>query len=285
MFTWVAIYKELAKKITGQKDSPDHLLQIVKDIKNKGLKTISLTDKMEDGTKTELKVIDPFTFFAMFNRGITHKNRMAILEYLKTYFDLKSPVPIDFDGIPVVQSTAAWFFGYAYKRNDEDIDLLWRLAERAVTKDNIRPNLFDRCLNIWGVGVAKLTVGLFWLQPDKFMPLDKLSLAYFKQRNIDTNVSDYNSYENFLKKIKSSGNSYKTISLEAFQEAISGNHDNKNGASMVEDLRKKPDFKEFKNVHYVKERSRVPAEDWLHCSYISDPHKKMLYGCRQLNGA
>ncbi len=250
MFSWVAIYKELAEQIIEQKNFPERLVQIVKDIKNEGLKAISLVDQLEDGTKTELTIIDPLTFFAMFNRGITHKNRIAILEYLKAYFDLKAPIPYDFDGIPVVQNTAAWFFGYAYKRNDEDIDLLWRLSVQAVTQDNIQSNLFDKCLNIWGVGLAKLTVGLFWLQPDKFMPLDKLSLAYLSQKNVNTNVSDSSSYRKFINSIKSYGKSFKAISLEAYQDAISDNHNHKKVAPLVESLRKKSDFIEFKSVHY-----------------------------------
>lgn len=63
MFTWVPMYKELADKIIGYEDRQAELLQILKDLSKQGSKIISLKDKGTGGAETELKEIDPFTFF------------------------------------------------------------------------------------------------------------------------------------------------------------------------------------------------------------------------------
>ena len=86
MFTWVPIYKELAEKIIEYEDRQAELLQILKDLSKEGSKIISLKDKGVGSIETELKEIDPFTFFATFNRGITEENRKIILAFLKDRF-------------------------------------------------------------------------------------------------------------------------------------------------------------------------------------------------------
>lgn len=46
--------------------------------------------------------IDPFTILGLFNKGITNANRIAVLERISMVFDIKSKVPDNFDGIPVL---------------------------------------------------------------------------------------------------------------------------------------------------------------------------------------
>ena len=49
------------------------------------------------------------------------KSGHAILSEIKQKFGLTSPLPEDFDGIPVVNNQRSWFFSYQYRRQKDDI--------------------------------------------------------------------------------------------------------------------------------------------------------------------
>src|SRR5271165_3627529 len=106
------MYTELGRKILAYRDRQPDLVKILKDMDAQGLPVGAVNDKDLKGNETLLKVIDPFTFYSCFNRGLKEENRIAILAHLKAKLDLKSEVPNDFDGIPVVNSLKAWFFPY-----------------------------------------------------------------------------------------------------------------------------------------------------------------------------
>ena len=98
--------------------------------------------------------IDPFTVFGLFNKGITNANRIAILESFATVFNIKSKVPDNFDGIPVLNNLKATYYGSKDDRQAADIDNLWRLYESAINlaeKDDaanreIFTKWYDTCL-------------------------------------------------------------------------------------------------------------------------------------------
>ena len=74
MFTWIPLYKELAAKILDYRERQGDLIQIVREMESKDLPVISTADKKE-GKTLPLDEIDPFTFFACFNRRQTDENR------------------------------------------------------------------------------------------------------------------------------------------------------------------------------------------------------------------
>ena len=47
-------------------------------------------------------------------------------------FDMKSDVPTDFTGIPIVNNQRSYFFGYKSYRGKDDIENLWRLLENVI---------------------------------------------------------------------------------------------------------------------------------------------------------
>ncbi|MEE8186506.1 MAG: AAA family ATPase, partial [Nitrososphaerales archaeon] len=187
MFTWRSIYAELIEKLLPYRERQKDLIQILKTIEGKGLKIISLIDVEADDTQKPLEVIDPFTFFANLNRGITHDNRRSILAELKREFGLKSDLPSDFDGIPIVNLLQSWFFPYEKTRRPDDIDNLWSLAESCISHPpgELDPMLFERCLKIQTIGSAKLTIGLFWLNPEQYLPLDSRTASYLEEQRVD----------------------------------------------------------------------------------------------------
>lgn len=112
MFTWIPIYKELAKALLPFRTRQQELIQILDQIKKTGVPIIRLIDAPKPAVLPTLATIDPFTFFANFNRGLTPENRNTILETLKSKFRLQSAIPSDFSGVPVVDQRQSWFFPY-----------------------------------------------------------------------------------------------------------------------------------------------------------------------------
>lgn len=204
-FTWIPFYKELAQKLLAYKDRQSELIGFLEKIRDFWLPSIPLRDKDIDGTEIMLEAIDPFTFLACFNRGISDENRLKIAAELKIKFNVSSDCPTDFSGIPVLNNQKSWLFGFKKDRQPEDIPLLWEIAENAITNpDNIAPDLFNSCLNIKGVGATYLTVGLFWLNPEKFAACDKVITSYLKDKGLVFNgVKSFSDYTTYCQNIKS----------------------------------------------------------------------------------
>jgi len=219
MFSWIPFYEELASMIINYRNRQNDLIDILKELKGMNLRTINLDDKDNNG-KVPLDEIDPFTFFATFNRGIKDHNRIDILTTIKDRLQIRADVPSDFEGIPVVHMMQARFFLYKKDRNPGDIEALWDLAEAATIEeiDTLKKDLFNRCIETKTVGIPKLTMGLFWLRPMKFMPLDKRSQKFFKKEGIATDVSDFDSYKTFLQKVRGEfKDSFPEISRKAYK--------------------------------------------------------------------
>ena len=90
MFSWKPIYIELAQKLLAYRDKQGELLTWLQDMKQAALPAISVTDFKPEGTAITLLEIDPFTFFANFNRGIKNEHRVEILRILKSKMGLVS---------------------------------------------------------------------------------------------------------------------------------------------------------------------------------------------------
>ena len=212
-YTWIPIYKELSVKLLEFENRQSDLLDIIKKIASTGIPMIPIQDKHSATETAELTEIDPFTFYSCFNRGITNDNRKQILAELKDLFNLKSDLPDDFDGIPVMTNQKSWFFAYKYDRGEKDIKLLWKLFREAVTSE-ITESTFNSVLNIKGVRI-NITIGLFWIMPDKYLSLDSVMKEY---SGIDFDRLDYNKYYEVMNIIKQkfSGSSFEAISFDAW---------------------------------------------------------------------
>lgn len=223
MFTWIPIYTELAEKLLAYRDRQNELLGMINDLKNEGLKPVGTSDKDKHNKPIPLAEIDPFTFFANFNRSRFKKeSRCKVLEHLQTKFHLGSKVPEDFDGIPVVPPFGAWFFPYAGKREADDIPSLWALAKATVSNppEKLDPKLFDRCLQIKSVGPPKLTMGMFWLNPRHYIALDENNRKLFEGNAIDGTVTDLPTYLRLIEQVNAKfGTDYPKISRTAWDQS------------------------------------------------------------------
>lgn len=190
-FQWVAFYEEFADKLYEYIDHKDELFKIMKDLQSKHSLFEFLHLERDDWWSGRNYEIDPFTVMAVMNRGISDHNRTFVGEVFAETFDIKGPVPTNFSGIPVVNNMSSFF-------TDDSEDNLWTLFETALrySETNDMPDefsyAFNRVLKIKGNGLARITMGLYWIRPRLFMTLDSRSREYIPN-TYDINVPPYRS--------------------------------------------------------------------------------------------
>ena len=197
LFSWIPFYQELAEKLLEYKDKRGDLVQFVY-----SLGDCSSFIKKDDGS--EVEDIDPFTAFAVFNRQIGDAKRVKIAKSFKDYFSVLAEVPDDFLGIPVMNNQNSTFF---YRQtSSEQIPLLWNLFEAELNDD--KSNLvvaFDSLQKFLGIK-WNLTIGMYWIRPNSYMPLDELSRNYLAKigvsvfKETDLNGKNYLSLLDTIKK-------------------------------------------------------------------------------------
>lgn len=221
MQSWQPIYRELAESILTFQNRQPELISFLRSVPSMDA-MINLHDQVVQDKETDLTEIDPFTFFASFNKGLKAEKRIAILQHLKERLGLTSSLPTEFNGIPTVNSQNAWFFPFGFERDPGDIPALWNLAAKALTDvEAIRPEDFDRCLGIKQVGLTKLTQGLFWLAPQDFIATDKHNGGYLKlHHEIELPKPTWMDYSKFLNKVaQQAGNDFSSLSMDAWNES------------------------------------------------------------------
>src|ERR1017187_5464292 len=99
MFTWRPIHEETARRLLAYENRQGELLALLEQMTQRGLNVVPVNDHPTEGTDNKLTGIDPFTFFAVFNRHLTFQNRRKNWQFLKEAWSLESAVPDDFHGI------------------------------------------------------------------------------------------------------------------------------------------------------------------------------------------
>ena len=193
MFTCIPIHQETAQRLLEFRERQSDLLAILREMQQAGLMTIKLTDKASDGTEIPLAEIDPLTFLANFNRGLRRENRIALWRFLRERWKLSAPLPEDFEGVPIANLRKAWFMPWASERTSEHVSTLWDLFEQAMQggRAGIRPETFNGCLNLHGLGMAYLSFGLFWVRPSEFLATDYKNLDLAKARGVTLTPKDH----------------------------------------------------------------------------------------------
>lgn len=194
MFNWVPLYKEIASWLLQYRNRQEELCDILRKIGYKG----NLTDQT-DKREIPLKVMDPFTFMAFIQKMRDFEKRRERLLALKNLVGLKSEVPSSYEGLPSAMALSLWYFPFKYLREDGQLDLLWDLAEQAV-HGKLKPDTFSKVYAFKGIRLAKLTQGLFWLNPEVFYPIDSHK-EFLSKKNIDTDVETLADYERVLKEV------------------------------------------------------------------------------------
>lgn len=88
-FTWINIYKELAKKLLEYRNNRKAILDFIYSNREEFMANY-LRDS--DDKDDLCKDIDPFTVFGLFNRTISDKKRINTIKKFKKFFSLSSDV-------------------------------------------------------------------------------------------------------------------------------------------------------------------------------------------------
>lgn len=177
-FDWIAFYEEFADKLLAYKDNRQRLIEKIKQVYEvTGIKLPRL-ERNENGDN-EIVDIDPFTTFGLFNKGITDANRVKICTAIKNLFEVSSPVPTYFDGIPVLNNQMATFYWFGNGRGEHDIDNLWDVFTYAIAlSSSDSPELREKFSNSFNASLSQkgvkwnLSMGLYWIRPNRFLNLD-----------------------------------------------------------------------------------------------------------------
>lgn len=207
-YDWIPIYKELADKLLQFKDDRTPLLKILSDIFDNwdGFNN-PFREKMVDN---EIHDTCPFTVFASFNKTLGNEKRKQILEKFKSAFQLKSPVPEHFTGIPLMSPLNVWFYGDINERLPEHIPNLWNLFAISTryadnpTEENKHQfiTLFDTVIKQPHVQ-WNITMGLFWIRPEYYINLDSQNRKFItKECNLTSNFKKFPSAEKYLTILK-----------------------------------------------------------------------------------
>lgn len=174
-FIWVDFYQKFADKLLEYRKDRTTLLAKLQKIYDE-INEVKFPKLEKDGS---IKDIDPFTVFALFNKGIRDKNRNAIISAISKEFVVQGvELPSTFYGIPVLNNMKANFFGF--DRGENDIDNLWDLFECAISYTTESDSKFrDQFIKAYDTVIAQpiskwmTTIGLFWIRPNKYIGLDE----------------------------------------------------------------------------------------------------------------
>lgn len=180
-FQWTNFYMELATALLEYKNNRSELIGKLKTI----FSDAGMNFPFKEKGKETYEDICPFTIFGSFNKGITNANRIALLEQFAKQFSIKSAVPTEFDGIPVVMNLSAWFFAYKGNRGEHDIDNLWDLLEKAIAySDEASAENKNAFISAYDTVTKQkmikwnITMGLYWVRPYTFINLDSTNRAF-----------------------------------------------------------------------------------------------------------
>lgn len=174
-YQWVPFYETLADKLLSYSDKRSELFELIKKVTSEQPLMKYLHFEREDWWGPRNHQIDPFSIIGVMNRGTTDANRTVLAKVLAGTFDLQLSTPTQWAGIPVMDNRKSFFAG-----PDEVWDLFTLAMEAAKTNifsDDFK-KAFEKAISVNGNGLAYITMGLYWIRPNVFMPLDGNSRTF-----------------------------------------------------------------------------------------------------------
>mgnify|MGYP000009432948 FL=1 len=210
-FTWIPFYKELSNWLLGKQNSQPELISTLKEIGISGFR-----DGTEKGKEITLQEIDPFTFLSYLNKFHSDERRVEILQDLRRKLHFSCPEPTDVSGIPTTHPMKVHLFPWKTIRGNNDINVLWELFGQ-VKEGKVDERLFQTALNIKSVGKGKLSIVLFYANPERYVPLDSNTSLYLRSKKLGYTYDSFASYNELSEKIvKTLGKRPWEISYEAY---------------------------------------------------------------------
>lgn len=233
-FTWIPFYKEFAHKLLEYKNRRQELVETIYSVldstmNDSGTSVVNYFKKDKDERLTDT---DPFSVFAIFNRTTNDKVRRECVTILKECFHISATVPSDFDGIPVLNAQKSIFVYQNGNTVEQDNSLLWNLFEKAVNHEDFGQE-YDEALKIKGVN-NNLSMGLFWICPDRFLALDSQNRAFIEKElglkiKKEPNYKEYSQIlsqvNDYMSKNTALCKNFAELSLLAWEKSNNENND------------------------------------------------------------
>lgn len=245
---WTEFYSEFADKLLEYRDDRGPLVDTIHEIhKELGFKI--MTDKFKDGSSGPIQDICPFTAMSEFNRHMDVQKRVSTQGKLAKLLGVRTPPPDDWPGVPLFFNLGRWLYPYASERDPGHIDKLWNVLAEALAyadKKSGPSKLVESFDAVTGLdtSIGMLTIGLFWIRPYVFLPLDSSTKQYLEEKIMvsDLNPQNGGEYLDLTERIrttlktKTDMDSFPRLSSAAYdynQEEDSGNEP---GSKDTEDL-------------------------------------------------
>lgn len=202
-YQWVPFYEALADKLIAYSEKRDELFALMSKVSSEQPLMKYLHFEREDWWEPRHHQIDPFSVIGVINRRTTDANRTVLAKVLAVTFDIKLSAPTQFEGIPVLNNMNSFFNGV-----DEVWDL-FLLAMKVAETNEFTSEFkvaFEKAIAVNGNGLAYITMGLYWIRPNIFMPIDGNSRSYVSAKYGVTAPSGNctgNEYVTFLDILKS----------------------------------------------------------------------------------
>lgn len=197
-FTWIPFYKEFSQKLLQFRDNRTPLVNWIYGNIDGGL--IKHFKDAPDGRR--VPDTDPFTVMAIINRGIAYNKKVELCKQFKDFLDISEPIPQDFSGVPEMNNMLSNFMAFEIDREEGDIERLWDLFECAVLDKDIEKAY--NALNGQYLIKYNITMGLFWIRPDKYLALDgnnKAKLVSLGIASFDGRFVLYDEYVDIMKRL------------------------------------------------------------------------------------
>ncbi len=183
--TWPNFYMEFANTLLKYKNNRKELIEKIKRVyytNNISLPTLEKDRNIID--------IDPFTVFGLFNKQISLRNRIRIIEGLAKEFSISVKTPDSFGGIPFLNNLSAVFYRFIGERWKSDIQNLWNVFKAALEyADTHSEKSREEFINYYNIALTQkgikwnLTMGLFWIRPFEYINLDSINRWYLSNPN------------------------------------------------------------------------------------------------------
>lgn len=194
-YSWVKTHKEIVQYLRDKEDSQQELIDLLKSVE-----VSPFNDKSKEGDyDIELSEIDPFSFFCYIHK-YGEKRRLKVLQRIAEKLGFE--VPEGESGIPSAQAQRVWLFPFKFLRVNNEIKRLWSFFKKELNGE-LNNDDFADVLNIKNVGKVKLTEALFYINPEKYLPINGPTKPYIKDElGLDYKFSTYSEYMELLDKIR-----------------------------------------------------------------------------------
>jgi len=210
-YSWLETHKQLTQILKTKENHQDQLITLLRSV---GIGP--LNDKtISGGHDSELTEIDPFTFYCYIYKYGSKKS-LAFLQKIAEKSSIH--IPSDVNGVPTTQPQQVWLFPYKYNRLNNEIERLWSFFYKAIS-NNITDTDFEDVLQIKNTGKAKISEALFYVDPERYLPIDSPTKIYIKEvLGIDPNFDTFSDYLKLLDSITNKTNiPYYELSHKAWE--------------------------------------------------------------------